>query len=166
MQQYEEIAREQWRSVSLDGVESGSKVSDRGRFRDTHGMVKDAPIRGGGVVRQTCQVQINSKHYLFSRLVCTAWHGPPPTPEHTYVHHRDWDASNNTPANLEWTTPTESKQRSYDNNPNRKSNAGALFKPIRGREKGTNDEWTHFESCVARPRASLALGSINRASQV
>jgi hypothetical protein len=113
-QQYEEIDGEQWRTVVLDGVESGAQVSDRGRFRDTRGLVKDAVGRGSRAAQGEWQVGVNGTQYLFHRLACTAWHGSPPTPEHTYVHHKDGDASNNTPDNLEWVTPGESVQNSYD----------------------------------------------------
>jgi hypothetical protein len=151
-QQYEEIEGEQWRTVVLDGAESGAQVSDRGRFRDTRGVVKDAPGRGIGAAPGASQVQVNGANYMLHRLVCTAWHGPPPTPEHTHVHHKDLDPSNSQPDNLEWATPAESIQRSHDNNPNRKSHAGATSKPVRGRKQGTADEWTHFESCIAAAR--------------
>jgi hypothetical protein len=83
---------------------------------------------------------------------CTAWHGPPPTPEHTHVHHRDLDPSNSQPDNLAWATPGENIQHSRDNNPNRKSGAGARSKPVRGRKQGTADGWRHFESSSAAAR--------------
>jgi hypothetical protein len=41
-----------------------------------------------------------------SRLVCEAFHGPPPTQEH-HAAHGDGDPSNNKPANLRWATRTE-----------------------------------------------------------
>jgi hypothetical protein len=150
-QQYEEIEGEQWRSVVLDGAESGAQVSDRGRFRDTRGVVKSAPGRGDRD-RSVWGVGVNGTNYYFHRLVCTAWHGPPPTPEHTQVHHKDLDPSNSLPGNLAWATPGESNQRSRDNNPNRKSSAGAKSKPVRGRKQGTADGWTHFESSAAAAR--------------
>jgi hypothetical protein len=146
-QQYEEIDGEQWLAVVLDGAESGAQVSDRGRFR---GLVKSAPSREGGARQGAWQVGVNGRLYLFRRLVCTAWLGLPPTPEHTHVHHRDFDPSNYTPDNLEWATPGENNQRSRDNNPNRRSVARS--KPVRGRKAGTEDGWTHFESCNAAAR--------------
>ncbi|KAJ1618906.1 hypothetical protein T492DRAFT_1089758, partial [Pavlovales sp. CCMP2436] len=152
-QQYEEIEGEQWRPVVLDGVESGAQASDHGRFRDVRGVVKCAPDLGGCQVpevelnsRNYFRVGIGRKNYFFERLVCTAWHGPPPTPEHTQVKHKDLDPFNNTPANLEWATPAE-----IPNDPNRKSR-GALSKPVRGRKQGTKDEWRQFMSCNAAAR--------------
>jgi hypothetical protein len=125
-------------------------VSDRGRLRDTQGVVKSAPGREGAA-SPVWQVSINGRLYYLHRLVCTAWHGPPPTPEHQ-VNHKDFDSSNNMPDNLAWASRTEITRHSLANNPNRKSNAGARSKPVRGRKAGTEDEWTHFESCTAAER--------------
>jgi len=98
------------------------------------------------------RVWINRASYLSDRLVCTAWHGPPPTPKHTRVKHKDFDPSNNTPANLEWATPGENKQHLRDYTSNRKTSTGSRARPVRGRKQGTADEWRHFESCRAAAR--------------
>jgi hypothetical protein len=150
-QQYEEIEGEQWRSVVLDRAESGAQVSDRGRFRDTRGVVKDSPSREGGVVPGAWRLKVNGGTYYFHRLVCTAWHGPPPTPEHR-VTHKDSDPSNSQPDNLEWATISENIQHSHGTNPNRKSGAGARSKPVRGRKQDSADEWTQFKSANAAAR--------------
>lgn len=41
-----------------------------------------------------------------SRLVCEAWHGAPPSPDH-HAAHGDGDPSNNRPGNLRWATRVE-----------------------------------------------------------
>jgi len=138
----------EWRTVMLDGVESGVQVSDRGRFRSPRGVVHCGSVLPNGYHL----VGVGSKRYYLHRLICTAWHGPPPTPEHTETNHKDGDASNNQPDNLRWTTRAENIQYSYANNPNRKSNAGALSNPVRGRKQGTADEWRQFESFAAAAR--------------
>jgi len=146
-QQYEKIEGEHWHSVVLDGVESGAHVSDQGRFRSTRGVIHGGSLRIDGHRNAV----VGGKGYLLHRLVCTVWHVPP-TPEHSLVCHKDWDASNNLPANLHWATPSESTQYSFANNLNRKSNAAARSKPVRGRKQGTVDDWRHFESCSAAAR--------------
>jgi len=148
-QQCEVIEGEQWRSVVLGGVESGAQVSDRGRFSSTRGVVHGGSL---SLANGYCDVGVCGKNYKLHRLICTAWHGPPPTPEHTETNHKDGDASNNQPDNLRWTTRAENIQYSYANNPNRKSNAGALSNPVRGRKQGTADEWRQFESFAAAAR--------------
>ncbi len=45
---------------------------------------------------------------LISRIVCEAWHGLPPTPEH-HAAHGDGDPSNNRPGNLRWATRLENE---------------------------------------------------------
>mmetsp|Transcript_27425 Transcript_27425/g.69264 ORF Transcript_27425/g.69264 Transcript_27425/m.69264 type:complete len:176 (+) Transcript_27425:139-666(+) len=97
------------------------------------------------------RVWINRASYLSDRLVCTAWHGSPPTLEHQVIH-KDFDPSNNTPDNIRWGTLSENQQHSYEFNPTRKSNVGALSKPVRGRKQDTMDGWMHFESCSAAAR--------------
>ncbi|KAJ1623854.1 hypothetical protein T492DRAFT_882942 [Pavlovales sp. CCMP2436] len=138
-QQYEEIAGEVWKDVVLPSASSSihqaedgdappglwAQVSDRGRFRSTQGVIHGGSLYPTGF----CQVMVDWKSHRLHHLVCTTLHGPPPTPEHTEVFHKEGDHSNNTPGNLRWSTPGESNQRSRDKNPNRKSNATAMSKP-------------------------------------
>jgi len=133
------IEGEEWRPVVVDGVESGAHVSDRGRFRDTRGVVKSAPARGGRGTQRAWDLKLNDgRTHFFFRLVCAAWHGPPPTPKYQ-VHHVDSDTSNNAPANLVWRQALEDAH-THDSH------------PVRGREAGTDDEWTNFESSSAAAR--------------
>lgn len=46
------------------------------------------------------------KSHLVHRLICTAFHGEPPSPD-SQVNHKDGDKANNAASNLEWTTPLE-----------------------------------------------------------
>jgi hypothetical protein len=43
------------------------------------------------------------------RLVCMAFHGPPPTPQHE-AQHRDGSRTNNRPENLKWGLPKENAE--------------------------------------------------------
>lgn len=51
--------------------------------------------------------------YGFHRLVCLAFHGLPPTVQHTDVNHKDLVKHNNRPDNLEWSTRSENVEHSY-----------------------------------------------------
>lgn len=46
---------------------------------------------------------------MLNRLVCEAWNGLPPTPEHQAAH-EDGDRLNNRPSNLVWKTRVENYQ--------------------------------------------------------
>lgn len=57
----------------------------------------------------TSQNNVRSmKNYWFHILVCTAFHGPRPSPRHQ-VDHIDRDKWNNHPENLRWVTPRENQ---------------------------------------------------------
>ena len=51
-------------------------------------------------------VHIREKTYRVSRLVCEAFHGPPPSPE-TVCMHQDENSKNNDQTNLRWGTQKE-----------------------------------------------------------
>ena len=59
--------------------------------------------------RRVCQWDNGTKtkkEYKAHHIVCTAFHGPCPSPRHE-VGHRDDDRANNTPSNLRWVTRKE-----------------------------------------------------------
>mmetsp|Transcript_8580 Transcript_8580/g.22571 ORF Transcript_8580/g.22571 Transcript_8580/m.22571 type:complete len:287 (+) Transcript_8580:66-926(+) len=110
--QFEPIKGEEWRDVVLDGAESGAQVSDHGRFMDAQGRVKGVPEWATGSGAKPWRVRINYKLHSFARLVCTAFHGPPPTAEHTQVRRKDLAHANSLPINLTWAVPRTSATRS------------------------------------------------------
>ena len=83
-------------------------------------------------------MNIESKTYSVHRLVCRAFHGLPPSEAHAKVNHKDGDKSNNKLDNLEWCTRDENIQHEHKLL-DRKSNAGARSKPVRGRRVGTEE---------------------------
>lgn len=103
------MKREQWRVVV--GFPA-YQVSNCGRVR------RATPGKGTSVGKilkfrfvkgYTC-VSLSVRGKVFqmriNRLVCEAWHGPPPTSKHMAAH---WDGNsqNNDPKNLRWATPAE-----------------------------------------------------------
>jgi hypothetical protein len=94
-------------------------------------------------------------------LVCTAFHGPKPSPLHT-AEHIDRNPSNNRPDNLCWFTPAEQIQASYRNNPNRKSSAPQRSLAVLGRKKDSDDDWIEYLSCNdAARQLHLNVGSVS-----
>jgi len=108
---------EEWRDVV--GYEGYYEVSSLGRVRSVQRVV-DCGCRGmrrlptrllkqvdiGGYLT----VQLNRDRATFKalihRLVCIAWHGPPPSEKHQ-VAHGDGSRKNNKPDNLRWVTAAE-----------------------------------------------------------
>ena len=50
--------------------------------------------------------RVLGKNFKVHRLICEAFNGAPPTPDHIVLH-RDEDASHNRPGNLKWGTQVE-----------------------------------------------------------
>ena len=72
------------------------QVSSIGRFRDTRGKVKSPIARKDGYK----EAGIQNKNHLMNRLVCRAFHGPAPSPDHKEVDHIDGNPGNNRADNL------------------------------------------------------------------
>ena len=103
-------------------------------------------------------VSFNGKNKRIHRLVAKAFLPPPPSDKHTQVNHKDGDPANNRADNLEWVTPAENVQHSFDTNVERKSSAPKQSKAVLGRRKDSEDEWVVYESMSAAERA-LGLDS-------
>ena len=107
---------EQWRDIP--GFEGIYQASSLGRIRSLDRMVR---TKGGALRRNAGRIlKASSKtRYaaillcvngtkrtgLVHRLVCAAFHGPPPPGMH--AAHFDGDNRNNVPENLRWVTPKE-----------------------------------------------------------
>ena len=73
------------------------------RMAPTFGTIAQ-PTPGGSYRRY--QITFRRRTKVAARLVCLAFHGPPPSPRHE-VMHRDENSLNNRPANLAWGTRRE-----------------------------------------------------------
>jgi hypothetical protein len=97
---------EVWRDVV--GYEGKYRVSNRGRVENVRSgrILLGSPNSGGYVlVRLTAERGDWRMHYLH-RLVCRAFNGPPPTPEHV-VNHLNGHKLDCRPQNLNWCTRAE-----------------------------------------------------------
>ena len=94
----------EWRTVSANPA---YEVSDCGQVRRTStGRVIVQRLNDKGYANvETCH-EGKRKHYRVARLVCEAWHGPPPFSK-AQAAHLDGNKLNNVPSNLAWTTNKE-----------------------------------------------------------
>ena len=129
----------------------GRDVTDLGRVRLDNGNFHHGYLRADGYfgvstpqapIRQSC----------VHRLVCLAFHGPPPSDQHTTVHHIDGDPRNNLPSNLCWATPSEQVHHSWTDNSARSTNADLLNVPVRCRPLGET-AWVTYRSQGLAARA-------------
>ena len=135
-----------------------AEVSNFGRFKDCRGVVK-TPLPGG---KGYCPVYVGGSVRGIHILECELFL-PPALPGQTQVNHIDGDKSNNHISNLEWTTPGENIQHSYDNLP-RESNGPRLSKRVRCRKEASDDPsaWLYFDSTAEAARQlRLNPGSVS-----
>jgi len=148
-----DLLGEVWKPMMVNG--KNIQVSSLGRYIYSAGIKKNPiPNRQG-----YCRVTINGKTFLFHRLVCEAFGGPPSSPE-LQCNHKDLNRANNNYLNLEWVTRQKNIQESYRLNKNRRSNAPKQSKPIYGRKHKTNDEWMEYPS-MAEASRNLILDAGN-----
>jgi hypothetical protein len=99
----------EWRPCP--GFEDLYAISETGGVRRTNGDGRSkgllkGEVGVGGYVRVTLSRNGACRKFLVHRLVCEAWHGPPPSPQHEAAH-EDGDNANNHYGNLAWKTPRE-----------------------------------------------------------
>ena len=74
----------------------GGEVSLLGRIKSKNGIISKGTRRKDGYF----QAKVSRRSLLVHQLVAYAFLGPPPTPEHTQVNHKDMDKANNAVQNL------------------------------------------------------------------
>lgn len=99
---------------------------------------------------------------LVHRLVCSAFHGPPPSNKHQAAHN-DGDRSNNRCDNLRWATPSQNEMDKRDHGTVREgAKHHSAMNPecvARGSRVGTSKLTEEQIICIradARPRAAVA----------
>jgi hypothetical protein len=136
------------------------QVSNLGRFRCCRGIAKTpVPARSG-----YSRIGISRKVYLLHRIIAITFELPREPGQDT-VNHKIPVARGGTNAldNLEWADQAEQNRHSLATNPNRKSNALKLSKPLYGRKAGTDDEWIRYDSAPVAARAlKVDPGSVSR----
>lgn len=130
----------------------GRMVSSLGRITSKHGILYFGHHRKKGYRTTMISASSGNQLHLVHRLVAYAFLGPPPTPEHTQVNHKDGNKSNNAVENLVWVTPAENIQHFHSN----RKGPHKSCKPVLSRAYGSHDKWRHHPS-VSKAADTLGL---------
>ena len=141
---------EEWRPmqdpISKQDV-PGRMVSSFGPIISFKGLVSFGSLISDGYFRTTLSIAGNRQHAQVHRLVAFSFLGPPPTPEHTCVNHKDGNKSNNALENLEWMTPSENMYHYFANTGANPKARGC--KPVWSRPHAGNHAWTWYPSVTS-----------------
>jgi len=147
--QQEPVEGEVWRQM-LDPrtgtAVPGRMVSSFGRLHFANGRIS----AGHQVKNGYHRTNVGSRLELLHRVVAFAFLGPPPTQQHIYVNHKDYDKGNNAADNLEYVTASENMIHSHANPMGRQPTSNA--KPIESRPIGSG-EWVWHASIRSAARA-------------
>lgn len=125
----------------------GSRVSSLGRVASVYGIISwghTSPLKYK-------VVKIGKATYRIHRIVARTFLGPPPSPDHTQVNHKDGDPANNHVDNLEYVTPGENVRHSWLRNPDRENGARFKEKAVVARLAG-GSTWKHYLSASVAAR--------------
>ena len=126
-------------------VITGREVSSFGRIRSSKGLVTRGHKRLSGYFLAVVSQNGHRYNILVHRLVAYAFLGPPPTPQHTQVNHKDLNPGNNCLDNLECVTPAENMRHFY-------ATVGDLQRktarsiPVLARPYGSKESWIKYSS--------------------
>lgn len=107
-----DLPGEEWKTLFVISKKTKKiQVSSHGRFIDSRGK-KKTPRPSSNA---NCRVTVNQQPFVFPRLVCAAFWGPPPIPG-LQCRHKDGKRTNNHYLNLEWVTgPKRDKTKDEQN---------------------------------------------------
>jgi hypothetical protein len=104
---YTDLSGEVWNDLLIDDI--SHRASNYGRIELPSGTKTYGSLTADGYM----SIIIGDHSAMrVHRLVCTAFHGNAPTPEHI-VNHKDYNKKNNRPENLEWVSQRENILHSY-----------------------------------------------------
>jgi hypothetical protein len=105
------LENEIWKS--LTGEFDGIEVSSKGRIRTATGTKghKKTATYGYATISGYMSIFVKGHRLQVHTLICLAFHGPKPTPDHT-VDHMDRDTTNNCIENLRWADKIEQSTNS------------------------------------------------------
>lgn len=157
----EKMDGEEWRPMvdpKSGRILSGRMVSSLGRMQFENGRISRGYRQAQGYF---VTKSVGMRHFeCVHRLVVRAFLGPPPSPKHTQINHKDGDRGNNSVANLEYVTPSENMLHRYSNGKSASRNDG---KAVECRPYGRNDTWTWYPSMsIAAKKLRLHHGSISQ----
>ena len=145
-----QICGEEWRPMcdpALGKEVPGKMVSSLGRITTRYGQLHHGHLNKHGYFSTSLWHGPMRRTEHVHRLVAFSFLGPPPTPEHTCVNHKDGNKSNNALENLEWTTPSENMYHYFANVAVRRKGTGC--KPVWSRPYGWDGAWTWHPSITS-----------------
>ena len=155
-----DIGGEEWRAMRdpRSGKEvPGRMVSSLGRVTTRSGLVHYGCMNQTGYCETVLRMNSAQRTEQVHRLVVVSFHGPPPTPEHTCVNHKDGNKSNNALENLEWATHAENISHYFANAV--VSRKGKGCRPVWSRLHGSHDAWLWHPSITSCANTLGTYGS-------
>ena len=153
------------RNPSTGHVVNGREVSSLGRIKSCNGLVTLGRSSRSGYFSVDLRQDWQCRKVMVHRLVAYAFLGPPPSPGHTQVNHKDLNPSNNWLENLEYVTPSENIRHFHSTVrfPLRKPGAHI---PVLARPYGSNGSFTKYQSIVDASKVlGISAASISKCSR-
>lgn len=107
-----DLPGEEWKTVTIEGATF--KVSSFGRVENKQGLRGIGSNHNSGykVIVNVPIANGKKKTFLVQRVICEAFYGPPPSPNHE-ANHKDLNKHNNRADNLEWLTGGANVKHAY-----------------------------------------------------